>query len=129
MFTALWGTFDDTFGVILGSLSRHKDLVDNEATAAHIAAAYEDRKKALREDEQNQKDRVRRYIRDLKEWLVPASYETEQTACREIRSRYIDTGNWLPKDHRFKAWLDPQVDGSFLWLTGIPGSGNYPRTP
>lgn len=128
MFISLWRTFEDSFGVILNNLNRHKDLIDNEATAAHISAAYEDRKAALLEDQRRQNNRDREYIQELRAWLAPTCYGVEESNCRDIRNQYPNTGNWLLGDDKFKAWLDPRaaMNGfSFLWLTGIPGSGNY----
>lgn len=114
--------------MILSNLDRHKDLVDNEATAAHISAAYEARKASLRANKQNEKDRHIRQIRELKEWLAPVLYETKQVAFAHIRKKNPDAGNWLLEDDRFKTWVDPKVGKTqtpVLWLTGIPGSGNY----
>ena len=115
----MWRTFEDTFGEILNDLERHTALIDSEANAAHIAASW-------RDQAENQKDRERRQLHYIKDWLTPAFPEVDQKRFIQQRLRYSTTaGTWLLEKDAVRSWLDVNNHASPLWLTGIPGSGMF----
>lgn len=60
-------------------------------------------------------------------WLSATDVETEQAEHTKLRAEYPGTGRWLLDNPSFKDWFDPQIAMThpLLWLTGIPGAGNY----
>ena len=71
-----------------------------------------------REETQRQKQYV------LK-WLSAVDAMSDQDHHRDCRN-ISDSGQWLLQNKRFQAWRDPDsLSSPLLWVTGIPGAGNY----
>lgn len=120
-----------------------KGLVETQANALELEHAQQGRidnamqfaellqqsKEArLRTDEgfeSLQLEESHRRIQFVLRWLSPADAMSDQDHHRVCRGR-SDSGHWLLANGRFKAWSDPDSDSSpLLWMTGMPGAGNY----
>ncbi|KAH0563509.1 hypothetical protein GP486_001930 [Trichoglossum hirsutum] len=109
-------------------MRQHKHLIESQASIVEFEEIQKLRKLADVEF-QNAKDAdLDRRRSKIFQWLSPASSETIQEGCEKIRSEYPGTGQWLLRDDRFQRWFDPRFcTNPLLWLSGIPGAGNFVR--
>lgn len=122
----MWSNFDLHFTHILDRLARHADLVDSEAAASNFDAAHSFRVLARHEFQEAQTERRKRTFRQTKEWLCPLSFEQDLQRCEDTLADCPNTGQWFLGCGKFTSWLDSDSTSSILWLSGIPGSGQFP---
>ncbi|KAF8465673.1 hypothetical protein BDZ91DRAFT_220674 [Kalaharituber pfeilii] len=123
-------SFEQKFGTIIGRLDRHKLLLDNEAIAAHIEAASEDRRRHLAMEEEQKREHQNSQRQQLQAWLKPVDYESEMAFVHKELDKLPweeceSTQNcWLMKLPTVKSWMGLENDKKpLIWLTGIPGAG------
>ena len=124
LFEALWPRFAAKISVVIATIENHKSLLDREVTLGDINDARIARARALEEYERNEVDRQRQNFEACKLSLAPRLYDQEMERIRSECCK--DTCAWLSKDADFKTWFNSRKRSSpFLWLTGIPGAGQY----
>ena len=123
-FEALWPRFADRISKVSERIEYHKSLLDREVTFADIHSAQTARTKALEEYERSEQARERQSFEACRLFLAPQLYDQELQRMK--RECCKDTCGWLEVDDDFQRWLTTKRRSSpFLWLTGIPGAGQY----
>ena len=106
------------------TIENHKSLLDREVTLADIHDARIARAKSLEEYERNERVRERQSFEACKLSLAPKLYDRELERMRTESCK--DTCAWLRKDEDFLNWFKSgKKSSAFLWLSGIPGAGQY----
>ncbi len=106
------------------TIESHKSLLDREVTLADIHDARTARARALEEYERNEEVRERQNFEACKLSLAPRLYDQEMERMKNECCK--DTCAWLRKDEDFQTWFNSRKRSSaFLWLSGIPGAGQY----
>ena len=125
-FEALWPRFAEKILVVMATIEKHKSLLDREVTLGDINDARTARTRALEEYERNEVNRQRQNFDACKLSLAPRLYDQEMERMKNECCK--DTCAWLSTDEDFKTWFDSRKRSSaFLWLSGIPGAGQYER--
>jgi hypothetical protein len=135
----LWKTFESRFRSILEALSRHRQLIaqqaallhyqqyqlDRQAMLSHIRQYQQDREKASADDQKREEDEARRKHREVLQWLSAAeTTESDQQRYRETRRQYSGTGDWILENEKVKNWREEDTPiSSILWMNGKPGAG------
>ena len=110
------------------NVENHKLLLDREVTNAEIYEARTARKRALEEYEHNETRKEEQRFGDCRASLSPLSYDTE--LVKITRDRCKDTCGWLEDEDEFQRWISGRrKTTTFLWLSGIPGAGQYSVKP
>ncbi|KAH8652695.1 hypothetical protein BGZ60DRAFT_533558 [Tricladium varicosporioides] len=125
LFEATWKTYRTKFSGLIENMHQHKSLIDRQATLSDIEESRKARTEineqlaAVRES-QNQAGRD-----TVKNWLRPASFQSDQDRYSRVRDEYPNTGKWLLAHESFKSWFDPVYAAipPLLWLNGKPGAG------
>ena len=126
LFEALWPRFAEKILVVMATIEKHKSLLDREVTLGDINDARTARTRALEEYERNEANRQRQNFDACKLSLAPRLYDQEMERMKNECCK--DTCAWLSTDEDFKTWFDSRKRSSaFLWLSGIPGAGQYQR--
>ena len=124
LFEALWPRAAAKISVVIETIEKHKSLLDREVTLTDINDARTARARALEEYERNEVARQRQNFEACKLSLAPRLYDQEMERMKNECCK--DTCAWLSKDEDFKTWFDSRKRSStFLWLSGIPGAGQY----
>ena len=124
LFEALWPRCAEKISVVMTAIENHKLLLDREVTLGDIIDARTARARALEEYERNELDRQRQNFEACKHSLAPKLYDQELERMKNECCK--DTCAWLSEDEDFKIWFDSRKRSSaFLWLSGIPGAGQY----
>lgn len=134
---SLWVPFEDDFGTLISSFHRHRELLDAEALAAHIAQSQieqtnlqsriydcsqeirflrEQHEAERRADRKSQSDA--RFL-ELLRWLAPARIEAKLE--QYLRSRYSGTAAWICEDEVVRIPLADTSQPSIAWIHGRPG--------
>ncbi|KAI0163700.1 hypothetical protein BJ166DRAFT_526974 [Pestalotiopsis sp. NC0098] len=132
LFLTSWGRFQRRFDGIVESLDRHGTLVDQEASARHIAESRQRWQEAQmwREEEQErltqqENELAMKQFRYISLWLK--ADDSEQVTVQDLASsegiRYPGTCSWALKNQKLVAWLRKDTESCLCWLQGIPGSG------
>ena len=106
------------------TIENHKSLLDREVKLADIHDSRVARTRALEEYERSEHVRERQSFEACKLSLAPRLYDEElrrleHESCKE-------TCAWLGKDEDFQTWFNSgKKSSAFLWLSGIPGAGQY----
>jgi len=107
-------------------MRQHKHLIESQASIVEFEEIQKLRKVADAEFQNARDADLDRRRSKVMQWLSPASSETIQEGCEKARSEYPGTGQWLLRDDRFQSWFDPSFcSNPLLWLSGIPGAGNF----
>ena len=134
VFDSLWKTFNLRFHGILDNLRKHRDLIDAEANAIHIAEAKVlrstqlDHLRTWRADrayeiEKVERDRLASQIREAVAWLG-ANEGQEDTYAKFSKACHASNSHWFLKDSIMLSWLsEGGRDDSVVWLNGKPGAG------
>ena len=139
IFRSIWKDFGTRFNQILEGLSRHKQLIVEQAALLHFQQYREDSQKALLYIQQYEQDRserimllkaqeeekMKRKYRDLLEWFSAAKTTAQDhQTFHDIRCKYAGSGGWILKDEKIQNWMGVDTPvASVLWLNGIPGAG------
>lgn len=137
----MWRDFNTRFEQILENLTRHKNLVAEQAHLLSMELSQRDSGKIHDLFRQYMIDRDQR-LRDTNHmegleknknylaiisWLSTVdggSIKDHEAAC-DRRSQSGVSGDWILKHEKVQNWRenDPPTS-SILWLTGKPGAGN-----
>lgn len=133
VFDSLWKSFNLRFNGILESLRKHRDLIDQEANAIHIAES-----KALRnmqfdhirqwradhalDIDEKERERLSSYIRETVAWLG-ASEDQEDHYIKHSKACDGSNGHWVLQNPSIVSWLDQSRENPVVWLHGKPGAG------
>jgi len=125
LFQATWKTHRTRFDDLVRGISRHRDLIINQANFSRIEASLDERRirdkqfRDIAEAESNRK------LRELQGWLRAANVANDQHELSKLRAEYPGTGRWLLDNPKFKDWFEPlcQSIPPVLWLNGVPGAG------
>ena len=105
-------------------METHKSLLNREVTLANIHDARVIRGKALEEYEKNELARGRQDLEACRLSLVPRLYDRELD--RMMIESCENTCAWLETDDEYQRWISSKRRSAvFLWLSGIPGAGQY----
>lgn len=106
------------------TIETHKLLLDREVTLANIHEARIARTKSLEDYERNEKIRESQGFEACKLSLAPNLYDRELERMKIESCK--DTCAWLVEDEDFRSWFNSgKRSSAFLWLSGIPGAGQY----
>ena len=124
IFRSSWKTFDTKFRCILTNLSRHKNLIESQASLAEYEQSQLARLAAQNSFEQTAKDEKSRRLTAVIERIHPPNSLNDHEQAVEIRQEHPDTGRWILEVRQLKQWMDPlATDVPVLWVNGIPGAG------
>ncbi|CAD6594213.1 MAG: hypothetical protein ASARMPREDX12_008428 [Alectoria sarmentosa] len=127
-FEALWPRFAAKIAVVMKTIEKHESLLHREVILADIQDARTARARALDEYERSELIRERQNFEACKLSLAPRLYDQEMERMRNERCK--DTCTWLGNDEDFQTWFNSMKRSSaFLWLSGIPGAGQYRPYP
>ncbi|KAF4484481.1 Ankyrin repeat and KH domain-containing protein 1 [Colletotrichum fructicola Nara gc5] len=128
--SAVWKTFESSFGPIIQSLQSRRELLESEKLSAslsdiqtilHGINQIQQQQASIMNEEANEKHRLR--IARIKEKLKAPDYFMDQEISTENRQG-AETGQWITGNPIFQAWNDKMSHGhSVLYLNGIPGAG------
>jgi hypothetical protein len=106
----IWGDFEICSSRIVGSLSKHRDILDLEAIACHAAES---------KIERHQQSSHRELLECLEvvKWLSPADTEDHLDKLQQLRAEC--TGMWFFTRPEYKSWS--RGAQKLLWVNGIPG--------
>jgi len=124
VFDSLWKDFDSRFSGILESLSRHRDLVDREASSINIAEARSARIRAEEDIMRREKERQAYRLQDSISWLAVSDDNLEDELDRLLRRRQPGTCKWFIDNPQISSWISDCKRDPIIWLKGIPGAGN-----
>ena len=128
LFRSSWKTFKTNFQCILSNLSRHKTLIESQASLAEYEQAKLARLAAQNSFEQIAKGEKSRRLTAVIEKVHPPNCLNDHEQAVEVRQEYPETGKWILRSDQLKQWMDPlSTDVPVLWVNGIPGAGmlNY----
>ncbi|KAF4859793.1 Vegetative incompatibility protein HET-E-1 [Colletotrichum siamense] len=128
--SAVWKTFESSFGPIIQSLQSRRELLESEKLSAslsdiqtilHGINQIQQQQASIMYEEANEKHRLR--IARIKEKLKAPDYFMDQEISTENR-KGAEAGQWITANPIFQAWNDKISHGhSVLYLNGIPGAG------
>jgi len=120
-----------------------KSLVETQANAQELGRAQQGRAdnemhfaEVLRQSKETrllseegfgnlEREATHRQKQQVLKWLSAADARSDQDHHRRYRDK-MNSGHWLLRNKRFQAWIDPRSHSApLLWVTGIPGAGNY----
>lgn len=128
LFDSLWKDFNTRFNSIIESLTRHRDLVDKEATSIDIAEARVWRVRAQEELEERERDkRIQQLNRTIDWFRVDGDFHMpDDDLYRFSKSRLSGTCKWILRDKIILNWRKDDEHHPVMWMKGIPGAGKVP---
>ena len=127
LFHSSWKTFRTQFQYILNSLSRHKILVESQASIIEYGQSEIARVAAQTHfDETAKAEKLRRSLA-VTEKIHPPNSRIDQEKTKEARQEYRESGRWILRHNLLKDWMDLSCQNVRpLWVNGIPGAGTFP---
>jgi hypothetical protein len=128
LFPAIWKTHKATFGDIITTIGRLRDLIANHASVMQIKAFQDACQNQDKQSEEMLQNETLRRRQAVSKWLVGTrNGEHQHEQFLEKRVNFPNSSGWLLKQKAFKDWFDPKYPAipPLLWLTGDPGSGEY----
>ncbi|KAF8444436.1 hypothetical protein BDZ91DRAFT_853780 [Kalaharituber pfeilii] len=123
IFRAAWKDLAMPLEQIRAKLSRHKGLVEGQASLIEFEEAKLAPELAKRAFDRAEKEDSRRRKVEITNWLAAAD-RSDQEHFESLRKEYPETGSWILNDRHMKCWLDSSnFTNTELWLFGIPGAG------
>ncbi|KAF8459944.1 hypothetical protein BDZ91DRAFT_785581, partial [Kalaharituber pfeilii] len=124
IFRAAWKDLAMPLEQIRAKLSRHKGLVEGQASLIEFEEAKLARELAKRAFDRAEKEDSRRHKVEITNWLAAADSKSDQEHFESLRKEYPGTGSWILNDRHMKCWLNcSNFTNTELWLFGIPGAG------
>lgn len=123
-FRSSWKTFNTRFQCILSNLSRHRNLIESQASLVEYEQSKLARLAAQNSFEEIAKsEKDRRFIAVIEKVHPPNSLNDHEQAV-EARQEHPGTGRWILGAGQLRQWMDPlATDVPVLWVNGIPGAG------
>ena len=139
LFECTWKAFEPQFDAILYKIERHTELIDKEANCIALLETREAAKERQREvkiaiqEKQKEIDaRVKQYhaeqLREVVQWIANDEDDQEFRLEKLARHRQPQTCEWLLRNRSVVSWLHKGASKPIIWLSGIPGSGEYYQT-
>ena len=136
LFECTWRAFEPQFDAILYKIERHTELIDKEANCIALLETREaakerqrDVKIAIQEKQKETDTRVKQHqavqLREVVQWLSTDEIDQEFTLEKLAQHRQPQTCEWLLRNRSIVSWLHRGTSKPVIWLSGIPGSGNY----
>ena len=136
LFECTWKAFEPQFDAILYKIERHTELIDKEANCIALLetrdAAKErqrDVKTAIQEKQKETDTRVKHkqaaQLREVVQWISIDENDQEYRLEKLARHRQPQTCEWLLRNRSIVSWLHKGTSKPVIWLSGIPGSGDY----
>ncbi|KAI5800428.1 hypothetical protein DFH27DRAFT_82123 [Peziza echinospora] len=126
-FQVTWGGFKVALNNILQNMSRHKRLVENEASIIHFQEFQASRRDAELAFQRLEKAEEKRQRHEILQWLCingESNPSTDYEKYCAIRRGYPESGKWLAGCNEFQEWaFSGNTTLQLLWLYGIPGAG------
>jgi hypothetical protein len=108
----------------LNDLSRHKALIERQASTVHIQEARTERENVRASFAVIEEVEKKNKLLVVLNWLSSADMILDQEAYLAIRQEYPTTGRWVLENPTIKSWSDPAKDLTpLVWINGIPGAG------
>ena len=128
LFDTLWKDFSSRFSTIIESLTRHRDLVDKEASSIDIAEARAWRIRTQEELEERERDKLLQQLNRTINWLrVDGDFQTpEDDLYRFSKTRLGGTCKWILREKILVNWRKDDEYHPVIWMKGIPGAGKSP---
>lgn len=139
IFRSLWKNFESRFRSILQALSRHRELIaeqagllhhqqyrhDMQAMLRHIQQYQHDREKSIENDQAREEADAQRKRREVLQWFSAAeTIRFDQENYSATRRQYSGTGDWILENEKVKNWIEEDTPiSSILWMSGKPGAG------
>ncbi|KAG9233941.1 hypothetical protein BJ875DRAFT_377537 [Amylocarpus encephaloides] len=125
LFDATWKNFKSDFAGPIANMETHRRLIESQASLSEIEVSRKIQLDELKRDAARVEFQEDSRRATVKNWLKPASFETDHESYSRIRAEYPNTGKWLLANENFKLWFDPYpAIPPLLWLNGMPGAGN-----
>ncbi|OQV09949.1 WD domain-containing protein [Cladophialophora immunda] len=123
LFETGWKSFELRFESILKDLAYHRDLVDREACSFDLVEAERSRQKIDEEISKAEDDRESSHLQAVLSWLCVDELSQNDILWRLKEKRSDGTCDWIFKNSQYQHWVKNDSKTPWLWLTGIPGSG------
>ncbi|RFU29393.1 hypothetical protein B7463_g6916, partial [Scytalidium lignicola] len=125
LFDSLWRDFNSRFNSIIESITRHRDLVDKEATSIDIAEARVWRVRAQEEVEEREHDKRIQQLNRTIDWLrIDGDFHIpDDDLYRFSKSCLSGTCKWILRDKILVNWRKDDEHHPVMWMKGIPGAG------
>jgi hypothetical protein len=127
LFETFWKDFSSRFSTVIESLTRHRDLVDKEATSIDIAEARAWRARTQEELEDRERDkRIQQLNRTINWFRVDDSFHMpDDDLYRFSKTRLSGTCKWILRDKILVNWRKDDEHHPIIWMKGIPGAGKF----
>ena len=127
LFHSSWKTFRTQFQYILSSLSRHKSLIENQASLLDYEQSKIARVAAKNSFEEIAEAEKKRRSLAVTDKIRPPNSRIDQDKAKETRQEYAESGKWILRHAFLRDWIDlNRPNLPFLWVNGIPGAGISP---
>ena len=127
LFHSSWKTFGTQFQYILSSLSRHKSLIENQASLLDYEQSKFARVAAQNSFEEIAEAEKKRRSLAVTDKIRPPNTRIDQDKAKETRQEYPESGKWILQNAFLRDWMDLHCpDVPLLWVNGIPGAGILP---
>jgi len=125
LFDTLWKDFSSRFSSIIESLTRHRDLIDKEATSIDIAEARVWRVREQEELENRERDKRIQQLNRTVNWLSidNSIHMPDDDLYRFSKTRLRGTCKWILRDQILVKWRETDENHRAMWMKGIPGAG------
>lgn len=127
---SVWKTFRTKFSPVLGSLRRHRELLEQVKSTA-IFGEIQRTRIALQQTIDKSNEELKRFFdvmqqkrKQVLDKLGSQGPSYDKGHQRLPDQRYPTSGDWILKNHLFLQWLDPNdLPNDLLYLNGMPGAG------
>lgn len=135
IFDSVWKTFRTKFSPVLGSLRRHRELLEQVKLTATFGEIQTTRR-ALQETIEKSNEELKKVFNNIQQKRKQILDKMRSHGAhndlghgRLPDQRYPTSGDWILEEHLFLQWLDPsELSSNLLYLNGMPGAGKlwYP---
>lgn len=127
LFDINWKTIKDQLLGVSSNITRHGNAVQSQASQSQVTDSEEHHSEPVSLPDPVMEESYRQQRVAVYHWLRPIDPAADQDRFSKIRAEYPGVGRWLLENVTFKAWFDPRYARipPLLWLTGLPGAGNY----
>ncbi|KAL1840879.1 hypothetical protein VTJ49DRAFT_7671 [Mycothermus thermophilus] len=129
---SVWKTFDSSFGPILDSLKRRREMLESAKSTVtlHEIQTMQENIALIRQDHekrvaQAELDQHRKRLEEIQQKLQSPDYKSDQLSSTNVRwTSGGSFGKWFFEHDDFKTWMSRESPGSrVLFVHGKPGAG------
>jgi hypothetical protein len=95
----------------------------SHVTLEHMLQSHKERERTIKADELAEAARNRQYWKEMEKEVSPRLYDIKLHEI--LTDSCVDSGQWLEKKAPFRNWRDGTANNRCLWLSGIPGAGQF----